>query len=221
MEPLVIASNRRGDRRRGDGLYLEHEQQTGSGGVPAQSQFGPAVDGGPTPTTTVPLTSGSWVTDCIPGGNESGIETLTFTASTMTLASVVYSDVACTNLSTTVTTVSGYVLGAASTAVPAANNLDVTPQKATLAIHDPATITTANTGTLYGYNNWVADQARDITLLTPAGGAQPLAKPFYTIIENDGDKLYMGSKKAATDDNTTVAGRDTQLNAVLTYFHQQ
>ena len=186
----------------------------------AQGPLGGAVDGGSAPTAPQPLT-GQWVSDCIPDGSSgSGMITLTFTDTTLTNASAVYADLACTQLSTTTTTVSGYILSDTSPAGPDARDLDVTPQSATLAIHDTTTLAAANANALYGYKSWVADEPQDITTRTLAGATQTLAPPFYTVVENDGNKLYLGQKSSPSANDSTPAGRDTQLDSQLTYFRQ-
>jgi hypothetical protein len=198
---------------------------SGSATIGGGSAAGAAAQaaGGTAATTII----GTWATDCAQNASTSSTSStsaenqVTFTATNLTLDTNAYLDAGCTQPSTTISLASTYVLSGSSTAVSGAQQLDVTPTTATLTIHDADSVQAANSQKLYGYSNWVAEQPQDITGLDPTGQPAAKSKPFYTIVQVNGAKLYLGQKQNSTDDNTTPAGRDSQLNTVLVYFQQQ
>ncbi|MDR3492478.1 MAG: hypothetical protein P4M12_10665 [Gammaproteobacteria bacterium] len=143
------------------------------------------------------LLTGTWSSVCAIGDDGKFlIETFVFKNNSAQYSVKSYEDTTCKNLLSTLVTERTFTLG---DLIPHSDNirkLNYIFKSVSMSFSNKSLVTTANSGSgYYGFNNWVINQAKDVSGLRKTSKSDKehaKGDRFYTIVKIDKNNLYMG-----------------------------
>ncbi len=148
------------------------------------------------------LIAGTWSSVCAPDDDGNYIiETFIFSANSANYSINTYRDAYCKQQLSKLTTYRNFILGDKVPNLVNTYKLDYVFNKVTMAFTDSRAVTMANKSKSYGFSNWVINQARNVSGMKrdkTASAEHAVGEKFYTIVQIQKNKLYMGDYASGT-----------------------